>query len=441
MRVELDQWFEPPMRSRRFAMFACVVAGATALAQAPATRPLPTPHTLYAAVGAELTRYDLDVTQATLTRRESVTLPANVQEAAWHPARGHLYVAWSNGGASYAGSGGGARASGDRHGVTAFRIDPASGALAQDGQAITLRARPIHVTTDVPGTHLLVAYNAPSGVTVHDIRPDGKLGGEIPPAARLDGGIYGHQVRVLPSNRAAVLVTRGNAPTTKTPEDPGALKVFAYKDGVLSNGASIAPHGGFGFQSRHLDFHPTRPWAFLSLERQNTLEVFSIVGDNTLGQRALYSKSTLAQPGSARPAQAASTVRMHPSGRVVYVGNRAGGTTTDAQGVAAFAGGENSIAVFAIDQRTGEPSLVQSADTHGFFPRTFSLDSGGRVLVVGNQNPMPVREDGRVRTVPANLAVFRISDDGRLTFARTYDLEANLEAGRSLFWMGIVPLR
>jgi hypothetical protein len=131
---------------------------------------------------------------------------------------------------------------------------------------------------------------------------------------------------------------------------------------------------------------------------------------------------------------------MHPSGRVVYVGNRAGATTKDTQGAAAFAGGENSIAVFAIDQRTGEPSLVQTADTHGFYPRTFSLDAGGRVLVVGNQNPMPVRDNGRVRTVPANLSVFRVGYDGRLTFARTYDVEADANAGRSLFWMGIVPL-
>jgi 6-phosphogluconolactonase (cycloisomerase 2 family) len=88
------------------------------------------------------------------------------------PARGYLYVAWSNGGASYAGGSGGA-GPGDRHGVTAFRIGPSSGALAQDGQPIALHARPIHVTTDVPGTHLLVAYNAPSGVTVHGIRQDG----------------------------------------------------------------------------------------------------------------------------------------------------------------------------------------------------------------------------------------------------------------------------
>jgi hypothetical protein len=45
---------------------------------------------LYAAVGAELTQYDVDIDAATLTKRGSLTLPANVQEAALHPSRRYL---------------------------------------------------------------------------------------------------------------------------------------------------------------------------------------------------------------------------------------------------------------------------------------------------------------------------------------------------------------
>jgi hypothetical protein len=55
---------------------------------------------LYAAVGPELTQYDLDVDAATLTKRGSLTLPANVQEATPHPSKQYLYIAWSNGGPS-----------------------------------------------------------------------------------------------------------------------------------------------------------------------------------------------------------------------------------------------------------------------------------------------------------------------------------------------------
>src|ERR1700692_4921631 len=61
---------------------------------------------LYAAVGPELTQYDIDMDHAALIKRGSVTLPANVQEAWQHPSKKFLYVAWSNGGARKASCGG-----------------------------------------------------------------------------------------------------------------------------------------------------------------------------------------------------------------------------------------------------------------------------------------------------------------------------------------------
>ena len=70
---------------------------------------------VYAAVGAELIHYDLDLEGATLTRRDSVTLPDSVQYAWPHPSRKYLYVAWSNGAGS------------NHHGVSAFRIDSTKG--------------------------------------------------------------------------------------------------------------------------------------------------------------------------------------------------------------------------------------------------------------------------------------------------------------------------
>jgi 6-phosphogluconolactonase len=40
--------------------------------------------------------------------------------------------------------------------------------------------------------------------------------------------------------------------------------------------------------------------------------------------------------------------------------------------------------------------------------------------------------------VPAALSVFRVGEDGKLTFVRKYDVETG---GRYQFWMGIVGLR
>lgn len=391
---------------------------------------------LYAAAGAELTQYDLDGDHATLIKRGSVTLPANVQEAWLHPLRRYLYVAWSNGGASYQPSGG-VTPKGDQHGVSAFQIDSASGALLLRGQPASLPSRPIFITTDMDGTHLLAAYNDPSGLSVHRILSDGTIGTQVQPAGPLDFGIYGHQVRVDPSSQTVILVTRGNGPTATKAEDPGALKIFSYKNGLLANKLSIAPGGGFGYQVRHLDFHPSGKWAFVTLERQNQIHVYLRMADGTLRASPLFVKDTLMEPAKVRAGQTAASIHLHPNGRFVYVANRAT-DTVDFEGKKVFAGGENTIAVFSINQDTGEPTLIQSIDTHGFQPRTFALDSSGRFLAVANQSPLSVRDRASVRTVPANLALFRVRDDGKLELARTYDMETS--ASRSLYWTGIVSL-
>jgi 6-phosphogluconolactonase len=377
---------------------------------------------LYAAVGAEFTQYDVDIEGATLTKRESVTLPDSVQYAWFHPSRRFIYVAWSNGSGR------------DHHGVTAFRIDGTSGALYPHGNPVPLAARPIHLSVDIQGTHLLVAYSEPSGLTVHQIGADGIIGSQIKQPAALNTGIYAHQVRVDPSNKTVILVTRGNGPTASKPEDPGALKVFGYQDGVLTNRASIAPGGGFGFQPRHLDFHPTGPWVFVSLERQNKLEVYRKLADGSLSSEPLFIKDSVVDPAHVGTGQVAGTVHVHPNGRFVYQANRASGTT----GQAAGPGGENTIAVYAINQQTGEPTRIQNIDTRGMTPRTFALDGSGRILVAANQNAVTVRDGDHVNTLRASLAVYRVRGDGRLDFARKYDVETT--GAGSLFWMGLGSL-
>ncbi|HWD97867.1 MAG TPA: beta-propeller fold lactonase family protein [Bryobacteraceae bacterium] len=392
---------------------------------------------LYAAVGAELLEYDVDLGACTLTRRGALTVPANVQEAWASPSRKFLYVAWSNGGASYLPADGGAGPAGSRHGISAYRTDAASGILTQHGQPVSLPSRPIYITTDMDGTHVISAHNIPSNLTVHRILPDGTVGEEVKQTGKLDFGIYGHQVRMDPSNQTVILVTRGNAPTATKPEDPGALKLFGYNNGVLSNRQTIAPNKGFNYQIRHLDFHPSGKWDYATLERQNQLHVYRRSPDGTLSERPIFAKATVAARFGNQEGQTASSIHAHPNGRFVYVANRASGTV-EFEGKRVFAEGENTIAVFSINQDTGEPTLIQTADTRGFQPRTFAIDATGTLLVAANQSSGLVRQASGVQTIPARLTAFRISDDGKLTFAHQYDFETG--GSRSLFWTGIVNL-
>jgi 6-phosphogluconolactonase len=390
---------------------------------------------LYASALAELTQYDVDAKDASLVKKSSIRLPANVQYAWAHPSEKYLYVAWSDGGASVAAPGTAVVPRGMRHGVSAFRIDPKSGALQTLGQPISLAARPIHLNVDRSGTHVLIAYNDPSGVTVHRLNGDGTIGALVEQPLPLDTGIYAHQIRVDASNRTAILVTRGNGPTKDKPEDRGALKVFSYADGILKNRASIAPNGGIDFQPRHLDFHPSQPWVFVSLERQSKLQVYQMSKDGSLGANPLFTKNSLVDPAHKALRQNAGTVHIHPNGRFVYQANRS--ASSDAAGKPIDGRGENSIAVYSINPQTGEPKLIQSADTRGAEPRTFALDPSARILVAANQTAIFEGAGANVRMIPAGLAVFRVGSDGKLDFVRKYDIDTSQG---SVFWMGIISL-
>ena len=382
---------------------------------------------LYANVGAELTRYEVDVAGAALTKKESVTLPAAVQYAWPHASRRYLYVATSSSQPGYG-------AAGTEHHVTAFAIDPKSGALTKHGEPIKLPTRPIHMSTDIPSENILVAFNNPSAVRVYRVNKDFSPGEEVK-QGQIDPGIFAHQVRVSPDNKLAILVTRGNEGTPQKAEDPGALKVFDYKDGLLTNEVSVAPNGGREFGPRHLDFHPTKPWMYVSIETQNKMYTYLLEGGRIKPEVA-FQAETLAEPKNIRARQAAGTVHVHPNGRFLYGANRAE-QTVDYQGQKVFKGGENSIVVYAINQSTGEPTQIQNIETQKIHPRTFHIDPSGRLLVAEHNLPLKVRDGDAVKTVPAGLSVFRIGDDGKLTFVRAYDVDVG---DKAMFWMGMVPL-
>src|SRR6266566_68366 len=89
---------------------------------------------LYANVGSELTHHDVDVAGAELIKRETVTLPAGVQYAWPHASRRYLYVASSSSAPGYG-------TAGTEHHLSAFSIDPATGALSPHGAPIRLPTR------------------------------------------------------------------------------------------------------------------------------------------------------------------------------------------------------------------------------------------------------------------------------------------------------------
>jgi hypothetical protein len=99
-----------------------------------------------------------------------------------------------------------------------------------------------------------------------------------------------------------------------------------------------------------------------------------------------------------------------------------------------FKGGENNVAVFSIDPSSGEPTLIQNVEAHTNHLRTFGIDPSGRLLIAASIQPIAMRDGS---ALPAALVLYRIGADGKLTFARKYDVDT----GRFMqFWTGIVTL-
>jgi 6-phosphogluconolactonase (cycloisomerase 2 family) len=374
-----------------------------------------------------MTTHAVDVDVLTLTPGSTIAAPEPVQYAWAHPRLPLLYVAFSNRGTSpqY-----------DRHGIVAYQVDRVTGALSPFGDPVELASRPIHITTSPDAGFLLVAYNMPSAITVHQLGEDGALGREVRQASPVDAGIYAHQVRVAPSGRLVVLSTRGNDAVSGGAGDPGALKVFGFQDGQLSTLASVAEGDGLGFGPRHVDFHPREPWMYVSMERSNQLLIYRVEETGIGATPAFICDTVLQHARRMAPIQFLGPIHLHPDGQHVYLVNRSD-STRDFRGGKVHDEGENSVACFTLDPASGEPKLIQTIDIQGFHGRTFAIHPGGRMLVTAAVAPMAVQQGDHVRIVPAGLTVFAVAPDGTLRFARKYNIDTN---GRPVFWCGMVAL-
>jgi 6-phosphogluconolactonase len=384
-----------------------------------------------AGIGPDLHRWKLapDCSGLTLTGR--LPQPARIQYAWPHGRLPVLYVACADRGPGPAG----------RYFLCPVLSGPDG--LVPLQNPVRLPHRPIHLTVDPDGTHLLVVYPEPSGLTVHPLRADGTLAGE-PSVPELDLGVYAHQVRFSPNGRWLIVPSRGPAAEHGRPAVSGCLNVLSYRDGAVTP-AQVLDLGGRGeigsFNPRHVDFHPVAPLLFVILERQNQLVTLRW-GDHGIDAEP-RGVSPVLEPGPVAPRQLTAEVRVHPSGRHVYVSTRAdsaagggergpGWVTPEVLPV--FGGGSNSITVFDVDPRSGRTTPVRHVGTEGIYPRTFCLDPAGELLLVGNAKPMQVRDGAGIVTVPASLVLFAATESG-LSRLRRFSVDVGRE---TMEWSGLL---
>jgi hypothetical protein len=272
-----------------------------------------------------------------------------------------LYVSTSNGGP---------RAKSDYNHVAAYAI-AGDGALSPHGEPRPLSRRAVHMCVDPAGRYALNAHNYPSsGITVHSIARDGRIADGVDQRFALDFGIYPHQVMMFPSGRTALIADRGNNAQGDKPEDPGALRSFGFEGGALRAGQVMAPNGGHGFGPRHVAFHPSKPWIYVSDERKNRLYV--VASPTTAWTMSPPSRETLADRRTW-----AATCRSDPSSeRAVGLRGQPRRFQRRLSRTKVSAGGENNIAVYSLDQEQARRSSSTPRRTPSMFVHLLASRAG-----------------------------------------------------------------
>jgi 6-phosphogluconolactonase len=251
--------------------------------------------------------------------------------------------------------------------VTAYAIDRASGALKQLNQKPSHGAAACHLVVDKAGKHVLVANYTGGNATVLAIEDDGRLGEETAFVQHTGKGDdptrqespHAHSINLDAANRHAFVA------------DLGLDKVLIYRydaaTGKLEKNEPPAVQVASKSGPRHFAFHPNGRYAYVINEMGNTVTVMKYDADK--GSLTPMQTITTLPKGYDKPTWT-SEVQVHPSGKFLYGSNR----------------GHNSIAVFAIDEKTGKLTAAGHQAEGIKIPRNFGIDPTGKFMLVANQD-------------------------------------------------------
>lgn len=251
--------------------------------------------------------------------------------------------------------------------VSAFSVDPNSGALTHINSKPTHGTDPCHLTVHPTGAYVLVANFASGSVCVLPILEDGSLG-DATDVVQHQGSSVDPIRQAGPHAHAVTLDDSGRYVFVP---DLGLDKLMVYQF-ELDRGAlepadppwlEVCPGAG----PRQLVLGAQGRYAYLINELDSTITVLrcdlsaGILGD-------IQTISTL--PPAFEGASTCAELQISPSGDFLYASNR----------------GHDSIVFYAIDGEAGTLALIGHEDTRGRNPRHFALSPGGEFLLVANQD-------------------------------------------------------
>lgn len=230
---------------------------------------------------------------------------------------------------------------------------------------------PCHISLSPDGRFLAWAEYRNAWTGVFAVGDDGLLRGPV--SKHHHEGRGPHPVRQEAAHCHFAAITPENDEMFVC--DLGIDTVVAYglsPDGILTHEPEHDLHVAPGSGPRHLAFHPNGRWVYLVCELASTVLPLRREG------RALVPLSAplpMLPPGwgidggPGTPPTKAAAIRISPDGTRLIASNR----------------GHDSLAVFAVDSKTGTLSPLSIQPLGGRFPRDFVFLPNGRFLLVAHK--------------------------------------------------------
>lgn len=293
--------------------------------------------------------FALDRDSGALTKEADVAAAGGPSVAAISPDRSTLYI--------------GCRT---EPSIASYRIDPATGGLSLLATAAQ-RDAPTFLAPDRTGRHMLCAYYQGGYVAVHAIAADGTIGGA--PADKQETAVGAHAIAADPSNRFAFVphIARIQDNVMEPPKNnPGPNVILQYRfDAQTGRLRPNTPHRvaqGDLVGPRHYIHHPSLDFVYFSNEQGCSVTAYRLDPANG----TLSSAQTISTlPAGHSERTTCSQIHLTPSGRFLYVGNRAAN--------------RSSIAAFAVDPNSGHLTAAGHTPTEAV-PSAFCLDPAGHFL-------------------------------------------------------------
>lgn len=265
--------------------------------------------------------------------------------------------------------------------VYVYAIDKETCELHLLDRKSTEGADPCYLSLTPDGQYLLVVNYSGGSVNVFEVLENGSLG-EMTALIKHEGSSVHESRQEGPHPHSIIAEDSGSYAIVS---DLGLDEVIMYRveEGKLVTHQEIKLPEGSG--PRLLAFHPTKKWVYGINELNNTITTYTYSEREDSGELTILTH-TSSLPKEFQEENTAAHLTVSPCGRFLYASNR----------------GNNSIALYEIEESSGALTAVEWVSTFGKTPRHFSVMPGG-YLLAANQDSN-------------NIVSFHIEPDtGRLT--------------------------